>query len=658
MQMSRPSAFQIVVALLAICCSDLCAALALGNVEWSEQAREERILAHFQTAKEAIKSGNFEQAAREYEQVLRLDPNLVEAHANLGLTYHMLGQYQKAVGQLEKALEKRPTLLDTNVLLGIDYLRLGFPGKAIPVLQRALHLDPSNREANSALAGCFLAQGNYIEATKQFRTTLSHEPDQMEGLYDLGKSYQSLAKRLASRLSQAYRSSPWSYRLSGDLLAGRELWADAAVEYRQALAISPEQSGSNASLGRVLLRIPKVEEAETAFLTELQANPDDEQALLGLAEIGVRRGAADSALKNVSRICQFFPSFLITQPEFLAAGMDSEVAKKLIVSLETSQTSLAVQFLLANLHEVIGENEQAREQWATLQERLGQSQREAGGAKKAGTDDQSCQAHRYTACVSLLQSQKTLTVHNNLVLGEALFALQQYDRAADAFCTVLASERENLEAIYWLTRTGLRLADDSFAKLVDLFPDSWRVHQIRGDYQKSRGAYNQAIDEYQAAVRLHPLESQLYESLGESYLLTLSYDQAEKHLKQALQLDQTRAYSFFFLGRAYLGRRQAQDSIPYFQTALRYNPALLQAHAYLGQAYMRIGKPADAVPELETSISVDYHGDLHHLLYNAYRQLGKPELAQKALARSEELRRASAADHQTKVAEAVEELEK
>jgi tetratricopeptide (TPR) repeat protein len=480
----------------------------------------------------------------------------------------------------------------------------------------------------------------------------------MEGLYGLGKSYLNLAKRSSTRLSHANQSSSWSRRFAGDLLALPDSWSDAAVEYRRALAIDPKQPGLNASLGTALLRIDKLENAEAAFRDELQVDPENEEALLGLAEIDVRRGTAEEALESIARICQFFPPYLLTQPDFLSTGVDAALAKKLAAGLEKSPPSLGVQFLLTSLYKVAGEDEKAREQWAAFQERLGRWQKEDHDSEVARTADQLCRGHRYAACVKLLQAQNRPSARSNLMLGKALFALAKYDSSADAFSAVLVSEKDNLEGIYWLSRACKQLANDDLNRLMELYPDSWRAHQAQGDAQKIRGAFNQAIDEYQMAIRLHPMEPQLYESLGESYLMTLAYDQAETQLKKALQLDRTLVNCYVLLGRVCLGRHQDEESIPYFRTALQYNPDLLQARAFLGQAYMRMGKPVDALPELESSASLDYYGSLHYLLYNAYRQLGKPELAQKALARSLELRRASATQHQAKVDDAAEEIQK
>jgi tetratricopeptide (TPR) repeat protein len=61
----------------------------------------------------------------------------------------------------------------------------------------------------------------------------------------------------------------------------------------------------------------------------------------------------------------------------------------------------------------------------------------------------------------------------------------------------------------------------------------------------------------------------------------------------------------------------------------------------LGTAYVRMGQFADAIPRLEKAAPLDHYGNVHYQLYLAYKKLGKDELAQKAFARSQDLRRSS-----------------
>ena len=100
----------------------------------------------------------FARATEEFKKVLALDPNLVEAEANLGLAYQSLLDYDSAARYLAHALRERPNLPGLNVIVGMDYLKLGSPEKAIPYLQHALELDPSNPDAHDAMALYHLTQ--------------------------------------------------------------------------------------------------------------------------------------------------------------------------------------------------------------------------------------------------------------------------------------------------------------------------------------------------------------------------------------------------------------------------------------------------------------------------------------------------------------------
>jgi Tfp pilus assembly protein PilF len=192
--------------------------------------------------------------------------------------------------------------------------------------------------------------------------------------------------------------------------------------------------------------------------------------------------------------------------------------------------------------------------------------------------------------------------------------------------------------------------------MVELAPDSWRVHQIQGEYYQSRFDYKKAIEEFHTALRAHPDSAELHEQLGHAYLLDKNAAEGKAEIEKALQIDPTRTPSLYLLGRVYFQGREIPKSIEYFQGALRFDPRFLPARAALGRAYMRVGKPASAVPELEKAVSTDYDGDLHYLLSRAYRQLGKTDLAAQALAVSQDLRKKSVAHHEAGVAAAEEEL--
>jgi tetratricopeptide (TPR) repeat protein len=610
---------------------------------------EEQVAAHFRVGEEALKEGDFLRATEEFKTVLALDPDLLEAQVNLGLAYHALGEYSLAVRYLTTALRQAPNLVGPNVVVGIDYLRLGLPDRAIPPLQHALEFDPSNREAHRALATCYQDQDKYREAADQYRQVAELEPDKAGAWFKLGHDYLNLSVRLAYRGARLYRHSAWGHRFLGDMLAQRDRWNDAALEYRQGLDLEPNQPGLHTSLGHAYLHAGKLDRAESEFHLELEVNGEIEPAWLGLAETQLAKGQVAPALEAVRRIWQISPEFLAVQQEFATIELSPDAVKSILMDLQSAPEGAAKHFLLWGVHEVAEEPAQAQDQRAAFQadfiawQKAGE--REAGGRIAQNP----CREGRYGACAHLLESRKRLEVPAQLLLGKTQFTLRQYDRAADTFAKLLAVDKGNVEASYWLARTYYALGADCYDRLAESFPDSWRAHQLRGEGYKLRGAEKDAIKEYQLALQLQPSEPELHEALGELFLNKKSYDEARAELEKSLGLDPSRVSTLCLLGRLYVGKHETEKAVPYLQKALRYQPDMMEASGLLGTAYVRLGEDAKAVPELERAAPFDFYGDVHYQLSLAYRKLGKVNLANKALARSQELRRTSAAKHQAMV---------
>ena len=143
------------------------------------------------------------------------------------------------------------------------------------------------------------------------------------------------------------------------------------------------------------------------------------------------------------------------------------------------------------------------------------------------------------------------------------------------------------------------------------------------------------------ALHLRPDEAELHEALGELYLDNRSDGDAQRELERAASLDPSRTHALYLLGRLYVQDNENEKAVALLERALQLQPNLNEASGLLGTAYVRMGKFADAVSRLEKAAPLDHMGNIHFQLYQAYRKLGEPDLAQKALARSQEIRRSS-----------------
>lgn len=605
------------------------------------QTAEEELEQSFHAGQQALQQREFARAAEEFKKVLALDPTLLEAEVNLGLAYQGQFDYESATHHLTKALRERPNLLGPTVIAGMDYLKLGSPEKAIPFLQHALQLDASNLDAREALASSYLAQENIRSAAEQFRQIASLNPDKADAWFKLGHEYLDLAARLAYRGAHLYPESAWGHRFLGDLLFQRGRWEDAVKEYQKALSSEARQSGLHASLGQAYLHAQKLEEAETEFHRELQLDPRSEIAWLGLANTQLERGQAVAALESLKKVWSISPEFLVVQREFPSVELSQETAKGFVSGVQEEPEGAAKHFLLAGLSAAANDNALADREWHSFQREFSAWQETSNAAAQIPVDQDACKAHRYSRCIESLQARKHLTDGERLLLGKTYFTLQQYEPAADALAQVQGATHENAEASYWLARTYLAQGAEAYAQLQETFPDSWRTHQLRAEDDALRQDLDGAFKEFHLALQLRPNGPELHEALGELYLDNHAEDDAQSELERALELEPSRARTLYDLGRLYVLKRENDKALSYLERALLLRPDLAEASSLLGKVYMRLGQFSNAVPRLEKAASSDHYGNVHYQLYLAYRKLGRPELAQKELARSQDLRRSS-----------------
>lgn len=91
-----------------------------------------------------LKSGQLRQAEVNLEEIIRVRPDLPEAHFNLGWTRLRLGRFDAAVDALREGLARRPTDAAGHHLHGLALRELGRFGEAEQAYLEALRHDPTH----------------------------------------------------------------------------------------------------------------------------------------------------------------------------------------------------------------------------------------------------------------------------------------------------------------------------------------------------------------------------------------------------------------------------------------------------------------------------------------------------------------------------------
>ena len=96
-------------------------------------------------------NNNLQDAQDYYQKVLELDPNVVEAHYNLGVIFQGLGEHQKAKDCYEKAIAIDPNYVDAQYNLGVLFRNLGEHQKAKEYFEKIIKINPNYANAHNQL---------------------------------------------------------------------------------------------------------------------------------------------------------------------------------------------------------------------------------------------------------------------------------------------------------------------------------------------------------------------------------------------------------------------------------------------------------------------------------------------------------------------------
>jgi len=157
-----------------------------------ETAERARILSNI--GRFYLKNGQYEQAIREYQKALGINPKLVPAYSGIGMAYAMLEKYAEATTAQQKALELQPNFAKAHAGLGLVYLRQHQTTLALEHYRQAVTLDPQSSEAHLKIGLILMRQQRYREATEVYQTIIAIKPDDPEAYHNLGLCYAHQAR--------------------------------------------------------------------------------------------------------------------------------------------------------------------------------------------------------------------------------------------------------------------------------------------------------------------------------------------------------------------------------------------------------------------------------------------------------------------------------
>lgn len=129
--------------------------------------------------------GRHNEAIREFDKAIYVDPSNARAYNGRGVSYDKLRDYARAVESYNMALRINPNLDYVHNNLGYSYLLQGNYNAAIISFKKALALDAKNGRVNNNLGLAYAMNGQYDHALQQFQKS----GDKAQAHYNLASVY-------------------------------------------------------------------------------------------------------------------------------------------------------------------------------------------------------------------------------------------------------------------------------------------------------------------------------------------------------------------------------------------------------------------------------------------------------------------------------------
>ncbi len=168
---------------------------------YAELARAYTIKARY-VASEADRKKAYEDAEVAVNKSLAIDPNLAEGHFARGLmlwTPYKRFPHAQAIQSYRRAIELNPNLDEAHHQLGFVYLHIGMLDKGQQEIEKALAINPGNTLARYRLGVINMCRAKYAEAYQVFNSTpLEQNPELLafytsNALFRLGRNEEASA---------------------------------------------------------------------------------------------------------------------------------------------------------------------------------------------------------------------------------------------------------------------------------------------------------------------------------------------------------------------------------------------------------------------------------------------------------------------------------
>jgi tetratricopeptide (TPR) repeat protein len=545
------------------------------------------------------KTGRIREAVSEAQDILKRDPNNLEAHKLLGRIYlRSLGDMQSgngsssvlklAIEQYEQIIKIEPDNMDDHLLLGRLYRLNNDLSKAEAEFKTAVKLQPNSEEAVTTLAYLYNEEGDTSRAVQ----VLSSVPDD-------------------GRSAKMYSALGYTYEQ-------QKQYKEAINAYRHAIELDRDNLDAIRGLAENLMNDGQTEAALEQYKVIADANPEDAQTYLHMAEIYRKSGKFDLALENLKK-AETMVQDSIEVPYNMAAVYQAQGRYD-----EAAQT---LQDLLKKTEKPDNSYTQGeRNNRAVFLERLGTVYRDQA---------------KYPEAVDVFRKMVLLGDDNTVRGYQQIIDTyreakqwQQATAAAKEAVQKLPNDR-GLQMVYAGQLADTGQPDKALAEVRSMLkgtPEDREVYVTLAQMNTRLKRWDDAqaaLDKAEALSTKAEDKEYVYFLRGSSFERQKKFEQAEEMFRKVLSIDPQNSMTLNYLGYMLADRgNKLEEALTLIKKAVDLEPANGAYLDSLGWAYFRLGKFDQAEEELvKASQRIGSDPTVQDHLGDLYQRMGRLKLA-------------------------------
>jgi tetratricopeptide (TPR) repeat protein len=459
--------------------------------------------------------GRLVDAANIYEQLIKRNPNNLDALHYFGILKTSFGQFNEARQLIERSLAGTAINLPYVENYVTILFQIGDYQRAVEECVKRIKENKKTEVLQYVLAISLYKMGRLKEAIDEFDSLLLTYPNHLAGNNEKASALAQLQRYDEALLcvDRALRVNPGyaeAFLNKGNILANLKKYDDSIVAFKKALSIKANLPDAYLGCANVYRELRRFDEAFAAYDKALALRPDFDAVWLG-------RGNALTELNRFDEALAAYDSALALNPDFdgawLGRGNVLSALKRFDEALGTYDKALARKPDLAKA-------------W------LG----------------------RGNVLVSLEHSEKSLQAFDKALAlephlaeawlgrGNAFRALKDYDRAAATYDQALGLAPDLVGA--WVGRGNVHAErkrfDEALAaydKALTLKPDLAEAWIGRGNVDAERKRFDEALAAYDKALTLKPDLAEAWLGRGNVFNELTQYDEACAAYDRATGLD-------------------------------------------------------------------------------------------------------------------------